>query len=246
MKMCKETCSASFAMTVGQCSLIGHWPMLINLMHNNLRQGFWPSSQSFQEINFGIYLTNNKIYWYLKYKLIIFMVQTLTALQAKIPKLGELIRSARTSQGVNRTAMARITGINPNSLAKYEKAGEKGGQFPPLATLVKILAFLKLDPRLAMIASAENVEDAIKLVEITALNASDEFFGGIFGSKILEKERQFGVETLHSIFSAFSQTEGEKTKSLEKSPEDDLPSPPSSDPKPTHSNMENDNGQSSE
>ncbi|WP_417452499.1 helix-turn-helix domain-containing protein [Kiloniella sp.] len=61
--------------------------------------------------------------------------------------LGELIRVARDKKGVSRVKLAKFIGASLNSMVKYEKAGEEGGQYPPLPKLAKICELLNIDPR---------------------------------------------------------------------------------------------------
>ena len=62
---------------------------------------------------------------------------------------GQLIRLNRDKKGMSRAKLAQFTGINPNSLAKYENAGEEGGKYPSAKNLVKICEVLEIDPRTA-------------------------------------------------------------------------------------------------
>lgn len=61
--------------------------------------------------------------------------------------LGAIIRQAREDAGISRTGLAKITGISPNSMVKYEKAGEPEGKFPSLQNMAKIAQKLDIDPR---------------------------------------------------------------------------------------------------
>lgn len=99
-----------------------------------------------------------------------------------------------------------------------------------MAILIKIIVFLKLDPRLALISAAETNEDAKQLLEVSALNSSDEFLGGLFGSQILRAEREFSTAWLHQLFGEFAQQHDYNHK---KGSEVDLPSPLSPDPQST-------------
>lgn len=61
--------------------------------------------------------------------------------------LGKLIRLAREEKGWPRTKLAEFAGISPNTMVKYEKAGEEGGQYPSSENLKKICELLEIDPR---------------------------------------------------------------------------------------------------
>lgn len=61
--------------------------------------------------------------------------------------LGDLIREAREKKGMSKARLSKLTGISPNSLVKYEKAGHEGGMEPSLKNMAKISAVLDLDPR---------------------------------------------------------------------------------------------------
>jgi transcriptional regulator with XRE-family HTH domain len=66
---------------------------------------------------------------------------------ATITTVGELIAAARGQKGMTRTKLAEISRISPNSMAKYEKAGQDDGKYPPLPKLVRICEILEIDPR---------------------------------------------------------------------------------------------------
>ena len=68
-------------------------------------------------------------------------------------KLGRLIRDAREVRGMSRAKLADITGISVNTLASYEKVGQKGGKMPPANRLAMICIVLELDPRIALVKS---------------------------------------------------------------------------------------------
>ncbi|WP_419797605.1 MAG: helix-turn-helix domain-containing protein [Terasakiella sp.] len=61
--------------------------------------------------------------------------------------VGWKIRTAREKLGISRIELSRRTKISQNSLARYELAGEEGGQFPPLPKFALICMELNLDPR---------------------------------------------------------------------------------------------------
>ncbi len=64
--------------------------------------------------------------------------------------VGGMIWRAREEKGITRVNLAKATGISQNSLAKYEKAGEDGGAYPPLPKMALICMELGLDPRTVM------------------------------------------------------------------------------------------------
>ena len=71
------------------------------------------------------------------------------------PTLGDLLRCTREDIGLSRAKVAQKTGINENSLAKYEKAGQKGGQFPSAPKLAILCAVLEIDPAFALFYSLD-------------------------------------------------------------------------------------------
>lgn len=70
--------------------------------------------------------------------------------------LGQLIKSKREQIGLSRKGLADQLGVNVNSIAKYEKAGEIGGQYPPYPVLARIVDALGLNPTAVF---AEGLED---------------------------------------------------------------------------------------
>ncbi|MEQ8284440.1 helix-turn-helix transcriptional regulator [Thalassospira sp.] len=64
-----------------------------------------------------------------------------------ILSLGELIRRTREKRGMSRTGLAKMTGISPNSMVKYEMAGQPQGKYPSLLNAAKISMALSIDPR---------------------------------------------------------------------------------------------------
>ncbi len=61
--------------------------------------------------------------------------------------VGAIITHYRKKKGLNRTSLARLIGVSANSLAKYERAGEKGGRYPSSEHAAKICEAIDLDPR---------------------------------------------------------------------------------------------------
>lgn len=61
--------------------------------------------------------------------------------------LGRFMRTVRERKGMSRVKLAEFAGINKNTMAKYELAGEDGGKHPPIHKLVKICEILEIDPR---------------------------------------------------------------------------------------------------
>lgn len=61
--------------------------------------------------------------------------------------VGRILREARQKKGYTLAGLAKKTTINQNSIAKYERAGEDGGQYPPFDKLALLCLELGLDPR---------------------------------------------------------------------------------------------------
>lgn len=58
--------------------------------------------------------------------------------------LGSTLRFARERKKLTRQELADLSGVNVNSIAKYERAGERNGQFPPLPILARFAMLLGL------------------------------------------------------------------------------------------------------
>lgn len=71
--------------------------------------------------------------------------------QLDMPDLGGLIRVHREEKDLSRAKLSKLTKINENSLSKYEKAGQKGGQFPSVAKMASLCSVLDIDPSVAMV-----------------------------------------------------------------------------------------------
>lgn len=71
-------------------------------------------------------------------------------------KLGTLIKEYRNRRGLEISELSKLTGLNMNSLKKYERAGADGGAFPPLDKLTRICAVLEIDPREVFAVSSES------------------------------------------------------------------------------------------
>ena len=83
--------------------------------------------------------------------------------------VGALIRRARERKGISRKKLAEFAAISPNSMVKYEKAGEDGGKYPSLVNATKICEILEIDPRKLFqkiieteISPATSIEDAME------------------------------------------------------------------------------------
>lgn len=61
--------------------------------------------------------------------------------------VGSVIREARARKGYSQSRLGELTNIAPNSIAKYERAGEPGGQMPPLDKALALCSVLGIDPR---------------------------------------------------------------------------------------------------
>ena len=68
-------------------------------------------------------------------------------------QLGQLLRDARKAVGMSRVGLSKITGISVNTLAAYEKVGQKGGKMPAANKLAMICIVLEIDPRIALMKS---------------------------------------------------------------------------------------------
>lgn len=73
--------------------------------------------------------------------------------------LGVILLDARKANGHSRAELAKLAGMNANSIAKYEKAGEPGGQYPPFEKLVRLCFVLRLDPRVLFLAACKTDEE---------------------------------------------------------------------------------------
>ena len=62
-------------------------------------------------------------------------------------ELCTLIRKRRERKGIARTRFAKMVGISPNSMVKYELFAEEGGKVPGTANLAKMCELLEIDPR---------------------------------------------------------------------------------------------------
>ncbi|MDW3205297.1 MAG: helix-turn-helix transcriptional regulator [Alphaproteobacteria bacterium] len=61
--------------------------------------------------------------------------------------LGGMLERERLSRKLSRAKLAELAGVNPNSLAKWEKAGLEDGKYPPLPKLTRLCKILDIDPR---------------------------------------------------------------------------------------------------
>lgn len=61
--------------------------------------------------------------------------------------LGGRLERERVSRKLSRAKLAELAGVNQNSLAKWEKAGQPGGKYPPLPKLTRLCKILEIDPR---------------------------------------------------------------------------------------------------
>lgn len=97
--------------------------------------------------------------------------------------MGEILKEARLMREWSRNDLAELTGFSANAIAKYEKAGKKGGQYPSMPRLAKLCALLELDARLILALCAEDQETSAKIVSTDAVGSITEAFGDIL-SKI--------------------------------------------------------------
>jgi len=183
--------------------------------------------------------------------------------------LGGLLKRARMARGWSRVELERHIDISAKMIAKYEKAGEAGGQYPSMPRLALLAAELDLDARVLVASCAENQATAKKLLVTDAVQykGTDKSFGlAVLFKSLLSKDENITdndftlddedaseylqeVEkiTSHLGLSLYGNPEIEqiiRAKS-KKSSKDDLLSPSSSNPiKPRI--KENDDGQSSD
>jgi transcriptional regulator with XRE-family HTH domain len=174
-------------------------------------------------------------------------------------KMGEMLKRARLARGWSRAEFSRRAGISANTIAKYEKAGEPSGQYPSMPRLAAIAAIFELDARVLLAACAEDQTTAKKLLVTDSVQykGTDKSFGlalllrGIFSKDEPIKDSDFHQKNESEELAEYAQQIEEAASNLglslysnpeidpiiqskaKKSPEDDLPSPPSSNPNQT-------------
>lgn len=77
--------------------------------------------------------------------------------------LGDVLKRARNAKGYTLKRLSEVTGINQNSLAKYERAGYPNGAFPPLDKFTTLCVHLDLDPRDGMVEVVDDDVDTTGL-----------------------------------------------------------------------------------
>lgn len=163
--------------------------------------------------------------------------------------VGLLFRFARKELGLSQKELAEKISVKVNSISKYEKAGTPGGQYPPMTVLAKLVSTLKLDPRIVLTMAADNHADRMQLLgpSLDPVAKSMEDFRELINEAIPHLPELFRVITGSFEDTGLAKQIGRnfETELLERmSPEEDLPSPPSSDPQPTPGyDKERDNGQ---
>jgi len=161
--------------------------------------------------------------------------------------LGALLKRHRLSKDLSRAELARRTGLNANTIAKYEKAGQDGGQYPSMPKLATLAAFFDLDGRRILALCSEKKENTIKLLDAVdpeiAQGEQNKAGLAILGTTLLiamlssKQENPTAVNDVMSNMKELNPTlaDIEKMAALmksnlienEMSSEDDLPSPPS-------------------
>jgi len=124
--------------------------------------------------------------------------------------VGSMIWRAREEKGVSRAQLAKTTGISQNSLAKYEKAGEEDGQYPPLPKMALLCKELNLDPRKVMLRTFYLDEAFLGRIEPNYFTF-DEFLGTLDVDK---RELEMTYQTLEGEV-AESQYYREQCRKLE-------------------------------
>ncbi len=171
-------------------------------------------------------------------------------------KMGEMLKRARLARGWSRAEFSRRAGISANTIAKYEKAGEPGGQYPSMPRLAAIAAIFELDARVLLAACAEDQSTAKKLLvaDTVQYKGTDPSFGlammlrSVLSNNEPIKDSDFHVDYKSEEFAEVTQQLEELASNFglslysnpeidqiiqsktKKSPEEDLPSPPSSNP----------------
>ncbi len=75
-----------------------------------------------------------------------------------------MLKIGREQRQLSRKQLAELIGANVNSIAKYEKAGEENGQYPPLPVLARLTSELNLSPARIFAEVAENPKDKEKFL----------------------------------------------------------------------------------
>ncbi|WP_420430543.1 helix-turn-helix domain-containing protein [Kordiimonas sp.] len=177
--------------------------------------------------------------------------------------MGEMLKRARLARGWSRVEFSRLTGISANTIAKYEKAGEPGGQYPSMPRLAAIAALYELDARLLLALCAEDRDTANTIMNTDKVqNRAATMIDGLSGvlsmlfpnqesNELDASDRDEALkELIENLTKSGEPLYGSKeasqilaSKPNKKSPEDDLPSPPSSNPNQTSlAKKENEDG----
>ena len=182
----------------------------------------------------------------------------------EILTVGEMLKRARLARGWSRAELARRIGYSTNTIAKYEKAGRPDGQYPSMPRLANFVAFLDLDARLLLALCAEDRQTAQKIMDTDLVqNQVSSLADGmrVFGSLLFpnradvnfsKEEREEAIQALTESLNEqgaplYGRPEIEQilqSKPNKTNPEDDLRSPPGSNPITPQRKLENDDGQS--
>ena|GEM_PF-6804279 len=73
--------------------------------------------------------------------------------------IGKLLEKSRSSRNLTRAQLSELSSIPAISISKYEKAGQPGGQYPPLKKLAKLALALEIDGNILMAACFETEEE---------------------------------------------------------------------------------------
>lgn len=152
---------------------------------------------------------------------------------------GQMIKLARKEVGLSREELAEIVGVTVNSIAKYERAGLSSGQYPPIPKLAKIIAATKLDARSLMASATEDWNEQ-KVILGSSLEPIGEAMGHM--NELFEQITPFLAGEFFKVLASAAAEDGpakeflsqkaeavaEELQQRKESPEDDLPSPPSS------------------
>lgn len=92
---------------------------------------------------------------------------TKTGIFGKIMSLGSLLQKSRNAQGLTRQQLADLVDAKVPSIAKYERAGEPHGQFPPMPVLAKLSRVLKISPNVLFAEVSEDQADKDYFLEGT-------------------------------------------------------------------------------
>ena len=151
-----------------------------------------------------------------------------------IEGIGKLLEKVRVSKNLTRAQLSDLSSIPAISISKYEKAGQPGGQYPPIKKLAKLALALEIDGNTLLAACFDTEAEAERWWQLHHDQGADAAAKALVSALTADKTqaRQLGQYLIHTAnkkpeeasLATSSSGSNPKTPNVKKESDDGQPS----------------------